>query len=78
MCFSSVLHRDWEACIKLGERVCKPFRSSLPLLGVTPEVVPVLESTFHSLLTSLSIHLKVHLYIMGDLPCIADFAMMVI
>lgn len=52
------------------------FSGTLPILGVTPETIPGIEETYLEFLDLFDEHLKYHAFVLGDRPCLADFALM--
>ena len=52
------------------------FASFLPNLGVLPETVAVLESTYLDWLDALDDHFQNHPYLLGGRPCRGDFGLM--
>ena len=52
------------------------FSGMLGPLGVTPEVMPAMESAYAELLAALEAHFRVHLYLLGGRPSIGDFGLM--
>lgn len=60
---------------EIGERTCRPFRGSLPALGVTDDTIPAIEASYESLLRELDAHFAEHLFLFGDRPSIGDFGL---
>lgn len=52
------------------------FSGFLPNLGVTPAVIPAMEDSYHELLAVLEAHFRLHPYLLGGRPSLADFGMM--
>ncbi len=52
------------------------FAGFLPNLGVTPDVIPAMEDSYAELLAALEAHLRVHPYLLGGRPSVADFGLM--
>ena len=51
------------------------MRQTLPLLGITPETIPELERSFLDLLQLLEAHFRQHSFLLGERPCLGDFAL---
>ncbi len=60
---------------EVGERACRPFRGSLPALGVTEVTAPVIEASYEALLGELDAHFAVHPFLFGTRPSIGDFGL---
>ncbi|HSG91603.1 MAG TPA: glutathione S-transferase family protein [Pseudomonadales bacterium] len=60
---------------EVGERTCRPFRGSLPALGVTAATIPAVEASYEALLGELDAHFAVHPYLLGTRPSIGDFGL---
>lgn len=52
------------------------FNGFLPNLGVTAETVPAIEAAFEELLDVLEAHFRLHPYLLGGRPSLADFGLM--
>ncbi len=61
--------------IALGEKLCAPFRGSIPALGVTPEMIPGIEQSYAELLADLDAHFSQYDYLLGSRPSIGDFGL---
>ena len=59
----------------IGERTCRPFRGSLPPLGVNDATIPAIEASYEALLGELDAHFATHDFLLGDRPCIGDFGL---
>ena len=66
---------DLETQRAIGERTCKPFRGSLPVLGVTEETIPAIEASYEALLGELDRHFAAHDYLFGSRPSIGDYGL---
>jgi glutathione S-transferase len=64
-----------EEAREIGERTCRPFRGSLPPLGVTDATIPAIEASYEALLAELDAHFAEHAFLLGDRPCIGDFGL---
>lgn len=60
---------------EIGERTCRPFRGSLPALGVSEATIPAIETSYQSLLRDLDAHLQEHEFLFGSRPSIGDFGL---
>jgi len=59
----------------LGKKVAARFKSYVPKLGITGNTIPAIEKWFEEeFLTAFDRHLSQYQFILGDAPCIADFA----
>lgn len=52
------------------------FNGFLPNLGVAPETIPAIEAAYEELLDVLEAHFRLHPYLLGGRPSLADFGMM--
>ncbi|MEM6709597.1 MAG: glutathione S-transferase [Pseudomonadota bacterium] len=59
----------------VGEQACRPFRGSLPALGVTEATASAIETSYEGLLVELDAHFTEHAFLFGDRPSIADFGL---
>lgn len=59
----------------IGERTCRPFRGSLPALGVSDDTIPAIEASYESLLRDLDAHFDDHPFLFGNRPSIGDFGL---
>lgn len=63
----------------LGRRLARPvaekMRSYLPILGVTKETSPGIESFARDLIAQLNTHLEQHPFLLGTRPCLGDFSL---
>lgn len=66
---------DLEGQRQAGEQACKPFRGSLPALGVTPATERAVEASYEGLLSELDAHFARYRYLFGDRPSIGDFGL---
>ena len=51
------------------------FSGFLPNLGVTPAVIPAMEASYLELLAVLEAHFRLHPYLLGGRPSLADFGL---
>ena len=66
---------DAEAQYQAGLKTCKPFRGSLPFLGVTEETQAGVEASYEALLTDLNAHFAEHDFLFGSRPSIGDYGL---
>lgn len=66
---------DKAAQREAGERACKPFRGSLPFLGVTVETEAAVEASYEALLTDLDAHFAKVEFLFGSRPSIGDYGL---
>ena len=71
----SAPHLDAAGQRAVGEKTCKPFRGSLPMLGVTERTFAAVEASYEALLGELDAHFAVHDYLLGSRPSIGDFGL---
>jgi hypothetical protein len=55
--------------------IMERFSGFLPNLGVTPAVIPAMEESYRELLAVLEDHFRLHPYLLGGRPSLADFGM---
>ncbi|MCC5886515.1 MAG: glutathione S-transferase N-terminal domain-containing protein [Gammaproteobacteria bacterium] len=60
---------------EIGERTCRPFRGSLPALGVSESTIPAIEASYEALLGDLDAHFAKHPFLFGNRPSIGDFGL---
>lgn len=68
-------HATAEEARAIGEKNCKPFRGSLPALGVTDATIPAVEASYEALLHELDTHFAKHDFLLGARPCIGDYGL---
>ncbi|HTU61240.1 MAG TPA: glutathione S-transferase family protein, partial [Polyangiales bacterium] len=61
--------------LKIGESLAGPFAGALPALGVLPQAVHAIEQSYLAFLTDFDRHLAEHAFLLGQRPCIGDFAL---
>ena len=59
----------------VGKRLARTMAAYLPKLGVSPATIPAIEAWCTELLDAVSVHLEAHRFLLGDAPCVADFAL---
>ncbi len=59
-----------------GARFADRMKSTLPILGVTPESAPAIEAHTRELLDHLSDHFRAHSYMLGESMSLADCGLM--
>lgn len=57
------------------ESIMDKMKGYLPILGVTPDTIPVIEESYEMLLRLLDLHLARFPYLLGGRPCIGDYGM---
>ena len=67
---------DREARLAAGLQLMNYFNDFLPVLGVTEQTRPVIETAYLELLDALDIHFQHYPYILGGRPSIADCGLM--
>ena len=60
---------------EIREKACRPFRGSLPALGVTDVTAPAIERSYEGLLGELEAHFSRHDFLFGSRPSIGDFGL---
>ena len=60
----------------IASRIGSKMASYLPVLGVTEQTIPGLESVTEALIRGLQNHLSQHRFLLGGRPCIGDFALL--
>ncbi len=60
----------------LAEPMAKKMSSYLPLVGVSEETIPGIESFTAGLIEGLDEHFARHSYLLGGRPCLGDFALL--
>ncbi|MGK0362910.1 MAG: glutathione S-transferase, partial [Bradymonadia bacterium] len=60
----------------VGRRLALKMSSYLPKMGVEAATVPAIEAWGVELLDALELHLQSHRFLLGDAPCVGDFALM--
>jgi len=53
----------------------RTMSKTLPVLGITKATAPEIERSFLELLDSLETHFRLYKYLLGDKPCLGDFAL---
>ena len=71
----SAPHLDAAGQREVGEKTCKPFRGSLPMLGVTEQTFAAVESSYEALLGDLDKHFAKHDFLLGSRPSIGDYGL---
>ena len=59
----------------LAEKIMSRMQSYRPQLGVTEASIPLIEHSFESLLDVLEQHLRLHPYLFGGRPSVADYGL---
>ncbi|MAK62563.1 MAG: glutathione S-transferase [Ponticaulis sp.] len=58
------------------EKIMDRMKSYLPVLGVTPETIPHIETSFETLLGLLDAHFAKYPYLLGGQPSVGDYGML--
>ena len=66
----------YEQRLAMAGAIMNRFNGFLPNLGVTPAVIPAMEESYRELLAVLEAHFRLHPYLLGGRPSLADFGMM--
>lgn len=61
---------------RYGRIIADQMEGKGPMMGLTPDLFPTLDTIYHELLDTLEAHFTDHPYLLGGLPCAADFALM--
>jgi hypothetical protein len=61
---------------KLKGPAFSSMKKSLPILGVNEKTMPMIHKRFLRLLQLLEVHFRQYPYLLGDVPCLGDFALM--
>jgi len=61
--------------IETGQVIAKPLREALPLLGVSDDTTSGIEAHYEGFLADFSSHLRMHPFVLGNRPSLADFAL---
>jgi len=59
----------------VGKKIGDQFKSFVPKLGILPNNISAIESSYVQLLEDLQAHFEIHDYLFGGKPCIADFGL---
>ncbi len=65
----------YEHRLAMAGAIMDRFNGFLPNLGVTADVIPAMEESYHELLAVLEAHFRLHPYLLGGRPSLADFGM---
>lgn len=60
----------------IGRKLATRMAAYLPKLGITPTTITAIEAWADELLDKLEAHLHAHRFLLGDAPCVGDFALM--
>ena len=71
----SAPHLDEAGQREVGEQTCRPFRGSLPMLGVTEKTFAAVEASYEAVLVELDAHFAQFDYLFGSRPSIGDFGL---
>jgi glutathione S-transferase len=59
---------------EIGKKNGQRFKGALPVLGVNEATIPGIEISYEAFLDDFSRHLGAHPFLLGERPCLADFA----
>ena len=59
---------------EIGRKNGQRFKGSLPALGISEATIPGIEISYEAFLREFSHHLEARPFLLGDRPCLADFA----
>lgn len=65
----------YEHRLAMAEAIMNRFNGFLPNLGVTEAVIPAMEASYRELLAVLEAHFRLHPYLLGGRPSLADFGL---
>jgi len=60
---------------EVGKRLAAKMQSYLPILGITEKTIPEIDRWMKRLLDQLDAHFSIHSYLLGERPCLGDFAL---
>jgi len=60
----------------VAEGAMGKMQGYLPVLGITPEVIPAIESAYEDLLAALDAHFRLSPYLLGGAPSVGDFGLL--
>lgn len=66
----------YERRLDMAGAIMDRFNGFLPNLGVAAETIPAIEAAYEELLDVLENHFRLHPYLLGGRPSLADFGMM--
>lgn len=66
----------YEQRLGAAQMIMARFNGMLPPLGVTEETIPAIEAAYEELLDVLEAHFRLHPYLLGGRPSLADFGLM--
>ena len=65
----------YEQRLAMARNLMERFNGMLPPLGVDDQTAPAIEAAYHELLDTLEAHFRLHPYLLGGRPSLADFGM---
>ena len=68
-------HLPYDQRLEMAGAIMDKFNGFLPNLGVTAQTIPAIETAYEELLDVLEAHFRIHPYLLGGRPCLADFGM---
>ncbi len=75
--FGQLLLPGWPVFMQrfMGKRISARFRNFQPLLGIRPEAYQAITAQGEQLVAVLDAHFSACPYLLGDRPCVADYAL---
>lgn len=64
-----------EEQLAIGRERGANFKGFCPILGINPETIPAIETSYEALLADLDAHFAVHDYLLGSRPSIGDYGL---
>lgn len=71
----SAPHLSAQEQYEIGAKNGQRFKGALPVLGVHAATIPGVERSYEAFLDEFSEHLKIHDFVLGGRPTLADFAL---
>jgi len=65
---------DTQTQYEIGKKNGAKFKGFVPMLGITEDTIPAIESSYKAFLSEFSNHLDEHPFLMGARPSLADFS----
>ena len=65
---------DPETQLEIGKKRGQMFKGFVPMLGINETTIPAIERSYENFLDEFSAHLKVHPFVFGARPSLADFS----
>lgn len=64
-----------EEQLAIGKERGANFKGFCPILGINPDTIPAIETSYEALLADLDAHFSVHDYLLGSRPSIGDYGL---